>query len=74
MLKRGPIKKLPIEAAKDPDALLEIDNVEMLCGIRRASILARVKDQTFPQPIRIGPRCRRWRAGAVREWLLAQGA
>lgn len=74
MLKRGPIKKLPIEAANDPDALLEIGNVEMLCGIRRSSILARVKSKTFPQPIKLGPRCTRWRAGAVREWLLAQGA
>lgn len=33
----------------------------------------RVKDKTFPAPVKIAPRCTAWRVGEVRAWLANQG-
>lgn len=59
----------PIESAAHPAALLRLATVQALTGLGRSSIYARVKAQTFPEPLRQGTRCSRWRAADVNHWL-----
>lgn len=54
--------------------LLDIKSVSVLVGLKETSIYDRVRDGTFPEPLRLGTRYTRWRAGAIKEWLLAQEA
>ena len=59
----------PIESAGHPAALLRLATVQALTGLGRSSIYSRVKAQTFPEPLRQGTRCSRWRAADVNRWL-----
>jgi prophage regulatory protein len=59
----------PIESAAHPAALLRLSTVQAITGLGRSSIYARVKAQTFPEPLRQGTRCSRWRASDVNRWL-----
>jgi len=59
----------PIESANHPAALLRLATVQALTGLGRSSIYAKVKAQTFPEPLRQGTRCTRWRAADVNRWL-----
>jgi prophage regulatory protein len=63
-----------LEAAVDPDALLRRSAVEALSGYGRTSIASKVKDGSFPAPIKLNQRCSRWRAGDIRAWLEQQNA
>lgn len=67
-------KPQPLHAAQVADALLKLATVEALTGLSRSSIYARLQKNTFPQPIRLGTRCTRFRAGDVQAWLAAQAA
>lgn len=62
------------EAPEDPDSLLRLETVERLVGLRTSAIYWRVKAGTFPSPVKLSPRCVRWRAGVVREWIAQQVA
>lgn len=70
---RGPAHQ-PLEAANLPGALLRIATVVAVTGLSPATIYRRVAARTFPTPVRMGQRCSRWPADAVRAWLSAQGA
>jgi predicted DNA-binding transcriptional regulator AlpA len=52
--------------------LLDIKAVGALVGLKSSAIQDRVRRGDFPEPIRMGARCTRWPAGAVRQWLRAQ--
>lgn len=52
-------------------ALLDIKVVCELTGMKSTSIYSWVAAGKFPEPIRLGPRCTRWRAGDVRAWLMS---
>lgn len=66
-------KKLqPLEAASYSEALLRLTTVEALTGLSRSTIYARMAQNAFPQPIRLGLRCTRFRAGDIQAWLMAQ--
>lgn len=51
------------------DALLRLDVVIQVTGQAKATIYRKVAAGDFPEPVRMGARCTRWRAGAVRAWL-----
>lgn len=59
----------PIESASHPAALLRLTTVQALTGLGRSSIYAKVRNQTFPAPLRQGSRFSRWRAADVTRWL-----
>lgn len=59
----------PIESANHPAALLRLATVQALTGLGRSSIYAKVKAKSFPEPLRQGTRCTRWRAADVNRWL-----
>lgn len=61
--------QLPIESAGNPAALLRVRAVEALAGLTRSTIYSKVRAGTFPQPVKLGSRCTRWRSGDVNKWL-----
>ena len=65
----------PLHAAQLAEALLRIATVEAVTGLGRSSIYAKLKadDGSFPQPIKLGARCTRFRASDIQAWLAAQG-
>ena len=73
--KRGAIPQ-PLEAASLPDALLKIQTVAAITGLSASSIFRKLAADPpqFPQPVRLGKRCTRIRAGDLTAWLAAQAA
>lgn len=65
----------PLHAAQVADALLRLATVEALTGLSRSTIYSKLRapNGAFPQPVRLGARCTRWKAGDVQAWLAAQG-
>lgn len=61
-----------LEAASLPDALLKIQTVGTVTGLSASSLYRKTAAGEFPEPVRLGARCTRWRAADVRAWLAAQ--
>lgn len=55
-------------------ALLILEAVLARVGLGRSTLYAMVKAGTFPAPIKLSPRCVRWRASDVEAWLDAHSA
>jgi len=72
--KTRPQERQPIEAGSLPDALLNVRIVGAMAGLSRPSIYRLMAAGRFPQPVRLGRRCTRWPAAAVREWIQTQAA
>ena len=51
-----------------PRKILRIKEVTALTGLSRTTLWRRVKDGSFPQPIRLSRRCVGWFAADVAEW------
>ena len=62
----------PLHALQIADALLRLSTVESITGLSRSTIYAKLKAQQFVEPVRLGARCTRWRAGDLQAWLAAQ--
>lgn len=56
------------------DALVRKAVVIALAGIGDTHLRALVKAGAFPAPLKLAPRCVRWRWGDVKSWLRAQAA
>jgi prophage regulatory protein len=67
-------KPQPLHAAQLAEALLRVPTVEAITGLSRSTIYAKLASKTFPEPVRLGTRCTRFRAGDVQAWLAAQVA
>ena len=63
-----------LHAAQLADALLKIQTVGAVTGLSSSTINRKAAAGQFPQPVRLGQRCTRWRAADVRAWLAAQVA
>jgi predicted DNA-binding transcriptional regulator AlpA len=63
----------PLHAAQLADALLRLSTVEAITGLGRSTIYAKLRCGEFVEPVRLGARCTRWKAGDVQAWLAAQG-
>lgn len=63
-----------VQAATIPDALLMVQTVVAVTGLSGSTIYRRLASGDFPQPIRMGPRCTRWKAADVTAWLRKQAA
>jgi prophage regulatory protein len=48
---------------------INFENLEKVTGLSRTSLWRRVKDGTFPAPIRLGPNRVAWNMDEVRAWL-----
>lgn len=51
-------------------AILRRKQVEREVGLSRSTIYQRMKEGTFPRPIRLGARAVGWRAGEIDRFLL----
>ena len=63
----------PIEAFNLTEALLRVQTVGAVIGLSSSSIFRKLAAGEFPEPVRLGKRCTRWRSADVRAWLTAQG-
>jgi prophage regulatory protein len=52
-----------------PEQRLAMPEVEALSGRKKSKIYNLIAAGEFPAPEKDGPRCSRWRAGDVLEWL-----
>ena len=57
----------PLEACR----IVRMDEVSKLTGLARATIYKKVKDGSFPPPIRLGDRAVGWRMSDIVTWLEA---
>jgi prophage regulatory protein len=60
------------QAVEIPDTLLLIDAVTVLTGLSKPTIYRKTRHGEFLEPVRMGTRCTRWRAGDVTTWLRAK--
>ena len=58
----------------ESDGLLTTEETRRLAKCSESWVLAQVAAGRFPQPVRLGRRFTRWRAGDVREWLVDPAA
>ena len=73
-LSRGNGRSLQsLDALQLPDALLRIRTVIHAIGISAPTVYRKLAAGEFPQPVRLGARCTRWRAADIRAWIQAQG-
>lgn len=63
----------PLHAVQLADALLRITTVTQATGLSSATVYRKLAAGEFPQPVRLGSRCTRWKAADVRAWIQAQG-
>lgn len=70
--KRPPLQT--VQSLHIPEALLKIQTVIEVTGLSESSIRRKVAEGKFPAPVRDGPRCTRWVAEKVSNWLRAKGA
>lgn len=69
-----PIVRPPLPEAHAEVVLCDMGDLEALTRYKRSWILKAVREKRFPEPLRFGPRCSRWRLIDVRDWLVAQSA
>jgi len=62
----------PLPETLHREQRLRAEQVFTLTGRARSWVYKRVAEGEFPAPERDGPRCSRWRAGDVLDWLQAQ--
>lgn len=55
-------------------AFLDISDVCAAARMSASWIHDEVRSGRFPQPMRFGQRCTRWRSADVRDWLIARAA
>jgi len=68
----GKVNPQPLAAASVPHALLNIQTVAAVTGISHPTIYRKVAAKQFPEPVRLGTRCTRWRSADVMEWIAAK--
>ncbi len=51
--------------------LLRLSEVVVLTGLSRSSIYRKMRDGSFPEPLKIGMRAVRWRKSEIEAWLAA---
>lgn len=56
-----------------PARLLKMLDWETVYATPRSTVYHRMKtDPTFPKPVRMGPRCVRWKADEVEAWIASR--
>ncbi len=72
--KESAFSRQPLDAVQLSDALLRMQTVAQATGLSTATIYRKLAAGEFPEPVRLGARCTRWKAADVRAWIQAQGA
>ncbi|HOX67490.1 MAG TPA: AlpA family phage regulatory protein [Burkholderiaceae bacterium] len=67
-----PTVRPPLPPADDPHALIDIRGVQTLTCMSESWLHDAIRRGEFCPPLRLGPRCSRWRIADVRAWLIKQ--
>jgi prophage regulatory protein len=59
----------PAEILQVSGALMRLETVMAVTGLRKTAIYQRISDGKFPQPVRLSARCVRWKSDDVRAWV-----
>ena len=59
---------MPVQSTITP-ALLRLSEVQCLVGLKKTAIYSRVGAGVFPEPLKLGERCVRWRTEDIEAWL-----
>ena len=51
------------------DRLLNRPAVEEITGLGRTALYRAMREQRFPEPLRVGPKSVRWRLSEVQRWI-----
>ena len=51
------------------DRLLRREEVEARTGLARSSIYRKMREGSFPEPLKIGARAVRWPSSEIEDWL-----
>ncbi len=51
------------------EALLKIQAVLQRTSLSKSTLYAKIKEGTFPEPVRLGARCSRWKSSELDNWL-----
>lgn len=65
------VNRQPLHVVQLQAALLNIKTVMATTGLSRSTLYSKVKDGTFPAPIKLSKRCIRWHSEAIRKWVNA---
>ncbi|WP_408127248.1 AlpA family phage regulatory protein [Paraburkholderia strydomiana] len=61
--------EIPTRATRSPNAIMRRVEVESETGLSRSTIYKRVKDGTFPAPLKLGERSVGWRVAEIEAFL-----
>ncbi len=56
-------------SASTADRLLRLDEVAARTGLGRTTIYRKMREGSFPEPLKIGARAVRWPESEIEEWL-----
>ena len=59
-------------ATATTDRLLRLSDVRTLTALGRSTIYRLMRDGSFPEPLKIGPRAVRWRESEIEAWLASR--
>ncbi len=59
-------------AAATADRLLRLSEVQIRTGLARTTIYRKMRDGSFPEPLKIGARAVRWPESEIAAWLAAR--
>ena len=54
------------------DRLLRLGEVRTCTALSRSTIYRKIRDGSFPEPLKIGDRAVRWRESEIEAWLAAR--
>ena len=59
-------------ATTTTDRLLRLSEVQARCGLSRSSVYRKMRDRSFPEPLKVGVRAVRWRESEIEAWLASR--
>lgn len=71
---KAPSGNLPNPVPLLDDNLIDLKSVRAGTGLSGSTIYKMMEKQAFPQAIRLGKKCTRWRASEVSAWIKSLSA
>ncbi|MCY4212494.1 MAG: AlpA family phage regulatory protein [Gammaproteobacteria bacterium] len=51
------------------ERLLNREQVSEIVGLKRSCIYQKIREGSFPKPLRVGKSAVRWRESSIRDWI-----
>ena len=59
-------------ATRPDDRLLRLGDVLVRSGLSRSTIYRKMREGSFPEPLKVGVRAVRWRESEIESWLASR--